>query len=185
MLCKFLLHVVLAGTTIASSRGLPSADQKERRQAQGQGQAFTGSSQDGLKQGNGTCKDNIIVYARGTLEPGNVGLFVGPPIFKAVADRVGESNLAVQGVDYPASLVGFRAGGDALGSITTASLVTQAVTQCPRSKVVMMGFSQGAMLMHNAAVALPANISAKVAAAVLFGDPCKLSCGNVSWKSRN
>lgn len=35
----------------------------------------------------------------------------------------------------------------------------------------MSGYSQGAMLVHNAARALPADVTAKVAAVVNFGDP--------------
>jgi cutinase len=35
----------------------------------------------------------------------------------------------------------------------------------------MAGYSQGGQLVHNAAVQLPASVTAKVAAAVIFGDP--------------
>lgn len=55
-----------------------------------------------------------------------------------------------------------------------ASLVEQAFTQCPSTKVVMSGYSQGAMLVHNAAKQLSSNITGKVTAAVTFGDPCEL-----------
>jgi dienelactone hydrolase len=50
-------------------------------------------------------------------------------------------------------------------------LVQQAMTQCPSSKVVMSGYSQGGQLVHNAAAQLPASVTANVAAAVIFGDP--------------
>jgi cutinase len=45
------------------------------------------------------------------------------------------------------------------------------MTQCPSSKVVMSGYSQGGQLVHNAAVLLPAAVTGNVAAAVIFGDP--------------
>lgn len=35
----------------------------------------------------------------------------------------------------------------------------------------MAGYSQGGQLVHNAAAQLPASVTAKVAAAVIFGDP--------------
>lgn len=74
---------------------------------------FDGDTQDGLSQ---ECKPVTIIFARGTTESGNVGTLVGPPFFKAVAEKVGADNLAVQGVDYPADVDGFVAGGDAGGS---------------------------------------------------------------------
>jgi cutinase len=69
----------------------------------------------------------------------------------------GANTLAVQGVEYPADIPGFLAGGDADGSAAMlvslcqitypransslrAKLVTQAMTQCPSTKVVMSGY---------------------------------------------
>lgn len=54
---------------------------------------------------------------------------------------MGIGNLAVQGVDYPANVAGFLAGGDAAGSKKMAELVGQAFTQYPNTKVVMSGYS--------------------------------------------
>jgi len=84
-----------------------------------------------------------VIFARGTTETGNVGTLTGPPFFTALAQVVGASNLAVQGVDYPADIPGFLAGGDATGSTTMAQLVTQAMTQCPNTKVVISGYRYG------------------------------------------
>ena len=129
---------------------------------------------------NGTpCKDITVIFARGTTESGNVGTSAGPPFFQALANLVDASNLAVQGVNYSASIVGFLEGGDPTGSTAMASLVTQAFTQCPNTSVVMSGYryalfpissgfgsyfyrSQGGQLVHNAAKALPAATTAKV-----------------------
>lgn len=132
---------------------------------------LTGTTQNDLQQGS-ACAPNIVVFARGTAETGNVGTLAGPPFFQAMAQQLGGAqNLAVQGVDYPADIPGFLAGGDAAGSQTMAQLTQQAVTQCPQSKVLMAGYSQGSQLVHNAAAMLPADVSSKVAGAVLFGDP--------------
>jgi cutinase len=131
-------------------------------------QSFSGDTQNGL---SGACKAYTVIFARGTTESGNVGTIAGPPFFQALATRVGAGNLAVQGVDYSADIPGFLAGGDKAGSQTMANLVQQAMTQCPSSKVVMSGYSQGGQLVHNAAVLLPAAVTGNVAAAVIFGDP--------------
>jgi cutinase len=47
------------------------------------------------------------------------------------------------------------------------------MTQCPSTKVVMAGYSQGGQLVHNSAKLLPAATASKVAGAVIFGDPGK------------
>ena len=101
-------------------------------------QIYTDTEND-LTSGNG-CKQVLIIFARGTTESGNVGSLVGPPFFSAVASAIGGTNLAVQGVAYPADIPGFILGGDAGGSLTMANLVQQAVTQCPTTKVVMGGY---------------------------------------------
>lgn len=68
---------------------------------------------------DGGCKDMIVVFARGTTEGGNVGTLAGPPFFDAIMSKVGSSaTVAVQGVEYPASIPGFLAGGDKAGSQT-------------------------------------------------------------------
>lgn len=45
------------------------------------------------------------------------------------------------------------------------------MSQCPSSKIIMSGYSQGGQLVHNAAKLLPADVMSKVAGAVIFGDP--------------
>jgi hypothetical protein len=81
-----------------------------------------------------------VIFARGTTETGNVGTLAGPPFFNALEAKVGAGNVAVQGVDYPADIPGFLAGGDAGGSTKMASLVAQAMSQCPSSKIVLAGY---------------------------------------------
>lgn len=53
------------------------------------------------------CTDVTIIFARGTCDPGNVGVLVGPPFFQAVQDAIGSKTLNVQGVAYPASIDGY------------------------------------------------------------------------------
>lgn len=50
---------------------------------------------------------------------GNVGVLTGPPFFAAIAAYMnGTNQLAIQGVDYDASVEGFLAGGSATGAAT-------------------------------------------------------------------
>jgi len=117
------------------------------------------------------CKALLLIFARGTTETGNIGTIVGPPFGDALKAGLGASNVAVQGVDYPASIDGFLEGGDPTGSATMASLLSQAISQCPDSKIVLGGYSQGGQLVHNAAKEITAAETAKISAAVIFGDP--------------
>ena len=68
-----------------------------------------------------------VIFARGTTEPGNVGVLVGPPFFDALGAIVGSGNLVVQGVDYPASVEGFLEGGDSGGAQTMYAHIPQLV----------------------------------------------------------
>ena len=71
------------------------------------------------------CKALTVIFARGTTETGNVGTLAGPPFFQALYNDLGASQVALQGVDYPADTDGFLEGGDPAGSATMASLVVQ------------------------------------------------------------
>jgi hypothetical protein len=89
---------------------------------------------------SGPCKPVTVIFARGTTEPGNVGLLAGPPFFSALNTRLGASNVAVQGVDYAASIPGYLEGGDPAGASTMASLATQAASKCPSTQIVLSGY---------------------------------------------
>jgi len=117
------------------------------------------------------CKNLLLIFARGTTELGNIGETVGPLLGDNLEALLGVSQVAVQGVDYPADIPGFLEGGDPTGSATMASLVSQAITQCPDSKIVIGGYSQGGQLVHNAAKTFSAAETARITAAVIFGDP--------------
>lgn len=73
--------------------------------------------QDSQNGGSG-CTAMTVIFARGTSEPGNVGILAGPPFFNALEAMVGASAVTVQGVVYPADIPGFLVGGDPQGSQT-------------------------------------------------------------------
>lgn len=61
-----------------------------------------GSSENGIKDQN-CCTDVTVIFARGTGETGNVGTVTGPPMFRALREKLGAERVKIQGVDYPAS----------------------------------------------------------------------------------
>jgi cutinase len=78
---------------------------------------LTGDQETYNQLGVGPCTEYTLIFARGTSEPGNVGILVGPPFIDALQDLVGSSALTVQGVNnYDASVDGYLAGGDPDGS---------------------------------------------------------------------
>lgn len=87
----------------------------------------------------------------------------------------------IQGVNnYKADIWGYLGGGSEEGAQDMANSVDRAAKQCPQSKIVMSGFSQGAQVTHKAAYKLKPDLHKFVGAIVLFGDPFK---GGWSWKS--
>ncbi|KAF2445977.1 carbohydrate esterase family 5 protein [Karstenula rhodostoma CBS 690.94] len=119
---------------------------------------------------NAPCADVTVVFARGTTEPGNVGLVTGPPFFDALKEKLGDDTLAVQGVEYPATFAGFNKNGTE-GVPSMTAFINQALTECPNTKVAMSGYSQGALVVRATAAALPAATMAKISSVVTFGDP--------------
>ncbi|KAL6709645.1 hypothetical protein ACN47E_001073 [Coniothyrium glycines] len=133
--------------------------------------ALSSSTQNDVTDG-GACKAMTVLFARGTTESGNMGTIAGPPFVSAIGKMMGGAiNVAVQGIEYPADIPGFLAGGDAGGSTLMAQMVGQVRAKCPDTALVIAGYSQGGQLVHNAAEMLSAQDSAFVSSAVIFGDP--------------
>ncbi|KAK2593089.1 hypothetical protein QQS21_009219 [Conoideocrella luteorostrata] len=117
------------------------------------------------------CADVTLVFARGTCDPGNLGALSGPSFVTAVKKAVGSSkSVAVQGIDYPATVDGYLTADPAAGR-TMAKFISTTLASCPKTKFVLGGYSQGGYAVHNAAKDLDANALSKVAAVVIFGDP--------------
>ncbi|KAL5392902.1 hypothetical protein DPSP01_000597 [Paraphaeosphaeria sporulosa] len=127
------------------------------------------TTKDDLAQST-SCADVTVVFARGTTEPGNVGLVTGPPFFDALKEQLGSKSLAVQGVEYPATFAGFNKNGTE-GVPSMTAFINQALTTCPETKVVVSGYSQGALVVRGTAASLPADTMSRVSSVVTFGDP--------------
>jgi cutinase len=87
-----------------------------------------------------------------------MGEVVGPPLASQMQTAFG--TVAVQGVDYPASVDGAVTGAEspatAMGSLVMANLTNMALAACPNTKVVLAGYSQGAEQVHGALMNLNA-----------------------------
>jgi pimeloyl-ACP methyl ester carboxylesterase len=91
-------------------------------------------------------------------------------------------------VAYPA---GMAANSKTEGVAKTLSHVQAQAAACPNQKFVLVGYSQGADVMHNAAAKLPEALHPRVIAVVMFGDPgnmgpcpCSQKCSRTgSWRT--
>ncbi|EFQ35324.1 cutinase [Colletotrichum graminicola] len=118
------------------------------------------------------CKAVTVLFARGTTEMGTLGTVVGPGLQKALQSALGADSVTFEGVSYPADSFGISAEGvgSGPGSKAMTSQASEWLSKCPETKLVLTGYSQGAMVVHNAAKMLNGK---DVLAAVTFGDPFK------------
>lgn len=118
------------------------------------------------------CKAVTVIFARGTSEPGTLGAIVGPGLSTAVGTAL-NNNAVVTGVAYAATAAGIAGeiGTGGAGTQAMVQAVTDALASCPDTQIVLSGYSQGAMLVHNSMNSLDAAAAGKVKAAVTFGDP--------------
>jgi cutinase len=117
----------------------------------------------------GDCTDVRLLAARGTGEPGTLGLVVGDPLFQALAEQV--ESVSAAPVDYPSSsvtLTGVQQGAD-----DVVDQLTEQADVCPNQQFALSGYSQGAMVIATSLADIPADVADRVAAIVLFGNPSR------------
>ncbi|KAF7292196.1 Carbohydrate esterase family 5 protein [Mycena indigotica] len=131
-----------------------------------------------LFNGKGECADVGVIFARGTFDSGNIGVWVGPQFKAALAKSLPGKTIAFQGVsatDYKATLLGYLgeagspAGGKSLAE--TLDFYNQA---CPDTQLIVSGWSQGALVAHRGVAGLAKETLAQVKGLVTFGDPSGL-----------
>ncbi|KAI6093199.1 carbohydrate esterase family 5 protein [Hypoxylon rubiginosum] len=117
------------------------------------------------------CRPIIFIWAKATIEPGNMGNTVGPLLSDGLKSVFGPANVATQGVDYWGFIeTNFYPGGAPPWGIYDMQLLLSAASTCPDSKIVAAGYSQGAALTHRAIEGLSDAIKSRIIAVVTFGD---------------
>lgn len=127
------------------------------------------------------CADTDLVFARGTGEPAGLG-WLGDMFANDLRGDLGGHSLSVYAVNYPATYewsTGVEGIADAKAHIMSVA------AQCPRTKMVLSGYSQGAAIMGfvtspavpagvdpaTVPAPMPPEIANHVSAVVLFGTP--------------
>lgn len=136
-----------------------------------------------------TCPDVAVVFARGTDEPVGIGR-VGEAFADALRAQIPGRTVTAYGVNYPASY-DFLAAQD--GAIDATAYIRDLATQCPSTRFVLGGYSQGAAVMDmligipplgnklavlgeklgdvGTAAPLASDLANRVAAVAVFGNP--------------
>ena len=114
------------------------------------------------------CPDVEVVFARGTTEPPGVG-GVGRAFVDSLRSQLGGRSVGVYAVNYPASrdfVNSTPAGRD-----DASSHIQSLAANCPNTRMVLGGYSQGAAVIDLATTAMPPQVADHVAAAAVFGCP--------------
>ena len=124
-----------------------------------------------------TCNDVEVVFARGTNEPVGIGR-VGEAFVTELRNRVPDRSIGVYAVNYPASY-DFLAAAD--GANDASAYIQRVVAECPSTKLVLGGYSQGAAIIDVITSVpfpaigftnpLPPEVSPHIAALAVFGNP--------------
>jgi cutinase len=125
------------------------------------------------------CPDVEVTFARGTDEPPGVG-GVGQAFVDSLRSQVGGRSVAVYPVNYPAT-EDWPPSASA-GAADANAHVRSMVATCPNTKLVLGGYSQGAMVTDLVTIArasaagfnaatLSADEAEHVAAVAVFGNP--------------
>ncbi|MGZ4585656.1 MAG: cutinase family protein [Mycobacterium sp.] len=102
------------------------------------------------------CPDVEVVFARGTDDPPGLGP-TGQAFIDSLRPRVGGNSLDVYPVNYPATHDWTNAGED--GIRDAGAHVVSMAHDCPNTKMVLGGYSQGAAVMgFVTSAAVPAGI---------------------------
>ncbi|MBW0012300.1 cutinase family protein [Mycobacterium sp.] len=126
-----------------------------------------------------TCPDVEVTFARGTNEPVGLG-GVGQAFVDSLRSQVGHRSLGVYPVNYPAT-EDWPPSASA-GATDASAHVHSMVADCPDTKLVLGGYSQGAMVIDLVTIArasvagfnaatLSADEADHVAALAVFGNP--------------
>ncbi|HEY1842080.1 MAG TPA: cutinase family protein [Mycobacterium sp.] len=114
------------------------------------------------------CPDAEVVFARGTGEPVGPG-GPGQAFFDSLTGQLPGKSVNLYPVDYPSTndyVNSAHAGaGDAVAHVQGTA------ANCPNTKIVLGGYSQGAGVMDMTSHQLSAQVANHVAAVALFGNP--------------
>lgn len=135
--------LMLAGTLVGAPAGIPAAAAEP-------------------------CPDTEVVFARGSGQPVGLG-DVGEAFAASLIEQLPGRDVHVYPVEYPAS-TDYR-NSALLGESDAIAHIQATAANCPKTKLVLGGYSQGASVIEMSSHSLPASVANHVVAVALFGPP--------------
>ncbi len=126
------------------------------------------------------CADLVVIGARGSTQDVHRNLGVGTEVRVTVEQLArqlrGRSDLTVhvEPVRYDSSATPTAAGflrNTAAGGALALQRLSSLAAACPSSRFALVGFSQGAHVVHTAAMSVPAALVGRVALVAMIADP--------------
>jgi cutinase len=114
------------------------------------------------------CSDVGVVFARGTHQEPGLGN-MGQSFVDSLTSQLGGRSVNVYAVNYPAS-DDYHNSATA-GQNDAVAHIQDTVANCPNTKLVLGGYSQGSTVIDLASNSMPAPVADHVAAVALFGEP--------------
>ena len=114
------------------------------------------------------CPDAEVVFARGTGEPVGPG-GPGQAFFDSLTAQLPGKSVNLYPVNYPSTTD--YANSSKAGAADEVAHVQNTVASCPKTKVVLGGYSQGAGVADLTSHQLSPQVANHVAAVALFGNP--------------
>lgn len=128
------------------------------------------------------CADLIVLALRGAGQAADKNHGAGQEILASVramsADlhRKSETTIRLEGIPYRAEAAptsDFHRGNVEDGMARTRDRIAELARRCPDSRVALVGFSQGAQVVHELAADLPAESARRIALVALIADPIR------------
>jgi cutinase len=131
----------------------------------------------GVPSAHAACSDVEVVFARGTDQPPGLGR-EGQAFVNALRGQLGGRSLGVYAVVYPATYDFLAAAG---GANDASAHIVGTMNDCPATRIVLAGYSQGAAIVDVLAAVpfpalgfnapLPPDAPDHIAALAVFGNP--------------
>ena len=136
------------------------------------------------------CADVIVLGARGQAQSARVAAGVGAEVqnsTRALVEQLrGGERVRLEAIRYPAGAATSRAAFDRdveMGRVKLLARHAALGSACPRSRFVLIGYSEGADVVHRAVASMDARQAADLAVVAVIGDPLRLPTDQVATES--
>ena len=138
----------------------------------------------------GQCADLIVLGVRGQGQSARAAGGVGAEVqnsTKALIEQLeGGERVRLEAIRYPASAAASMAEFDhdvEAGRLQLLARHAALGSACPRSRFVLIGYSEGADVVHRAVASMSAQQASDIAVVAVLGDPLRLSTDQVATES--